>query len=560
MGWDVYRGETYWDWPTLEAWCRSAAEAHGDWLRLETVGESREGRPLLLLTVGWQSGDTSARPALWIDGGTHATEFTGVMATVYGLSRWLEGLSQRDAALEHYFREHTVYAMPCISPDGYQAMHTGSPFIRSSLRPPREGTVRAGFEPQDLDGDGVVRWMRWKHPAGPFVADPEVPMFMRHRTLDDDPEEAYFLCDEGLFLHWDGVRWADAPARFGIDLNRNFPSGWQPFSMFGMDSGAYALSEPETRAVIDAVHARSNIAAAITNHTYTGCILTQPYRDPSPLDNGDIRLMEALAQDAVEGTPYKVYRVHPDFRYDMKKDIVGVWADTLSTVLGIPGYTVELWNPYGHAGLEVEKPALFFAQPDPEIIRGMIAKFCEDEGAYTPWRSFEHPQLGPVEIGGIDYLRTVRNPPEALLAKELAIGQTIADRMRRALPSLKVEVTARALGEDTVLVVAVFTNLGFLPTSGLGLAERLGQAPGIAVELQLPEGAELIQGAAEQSLGHLDGWGNARVGAGRHAIYAGLGGRGPHASVSWVVRGSGAAILSWVGKRCGRGTREITLG
>ena len=115
--------------------------------------------------------------------------------------------------------------------------------------------------------------MRWKHRAGPWVIDPEVPMWMRHRTLDDDPEEAYFFCTEGLFEHWDGVRWTNASLEFGLDLNRNFPGSWQPFSMFGMDGGAYPLSEPESRAVVDAVHARPNIAVALSNHTYTGGIM-----------------------------------------------------------------------------------------------------------------------------------------------------------------------------------------------------------------------------------------------------------------------------------------------
>ena len=70
---------------------------------------------------------------------------------------------------------------------------------------------------------------------------------MRHRRLDDRPEDAFFFCSEGTFIHWDGVAWVDAPREFGLDLNRNFPGSWAPFRMFGMDGGAYPLSEPESR-------------------------------------------------------------------------------------------------------------------------------------------------------------------------------------------------------------------------------------------------------------------------------------------------------------------------
>ena len=52
--------------------------------------------------------------------------------------------------------------------------------------------------------------------------------------------------------------------------------------------------------------------------------------------------METLAREAVEGTEYRVFRVHPDFTYDPNKPIVGVWADTMCTVFGVAGFTLEL--------------------------------------------------------------------------------------------------------------------------------------------------------------------------------------------------------------------------
>ena len=90
---------------------------------------------------------------------------------------------------------------------------------------------------------------------------------------------------EGQF-NWDGARWTETARQFGIDLNRNFPAHWAPFSMFGMDGGIFSLSEPESRAVVDTFTAYPRIGAAVTNHTYTGCILTQPYREDTPSPMG----------------------------------------------------------------------------------------------------------------------------------------------------------------------------------------------------------------------------------------------------------------------------------
>ena len=558
MKWVPYSGEQYLDFPAVEQWLKNLASAHPEWVKLSEIGQSRHQRPILLVTVGEQSGPVGERPALWIDGGTHAAEWTGVMACLHTLSRWVERLASGDASTQQCFRERTAYVAPCISPDGFQALCEGAPFLRSTLRPPIEGTHPVGLRPADLTGDGSIRWMRWKHPAGPWVSDPEVPMWMRHRTLSDDPDDAYFFCGEGSFVNWDGVAWRDAPREFGVDLNRNFPGSWEPLRMFGMDGGAYPLSEPESRAVVDAVAERTNIAVALSNHTYTGCILSQPYRDPSPLSTGDIDLFESLATEAVEGTGYRVIKTHPDFVYDPKKAIVGVWSDTLSTTFGIPGYTLELWNPYGFAGVEIEKPAEFFRKPDPDVIKQVVAAFSANPEMVSEWPAVEHPQLGAVEVGGLDYMRTIRNPPVALLPAEVGRGATVADRLLRSTPQLSVKLRARGDGEVSI-VEAVIENMGFLPTSASAHAETLEMVAPIRVELSLGDGVSLVDGEAVQSVGQLDGWGSLQVGPSRHAIYPGLGPRGPRALARWVIKGSGHIQVSWFSARAGSGVERMPI-
>lgn len=556
-----YTGERYIRFDDLVACCEALAQDAPDWVALETVGHSRHDRPILLLTIGARSadvpGDPDHRPGFWLDGGTHAVEWTGVSSALASAAQWVAGLMAGDETLTEWFRRHTAYVMPCISPDGYvEAMEVGA-FLRSSLRT-LDGP-RSGFEAKDLDGDGVVRWMRWRHPAGPFAIDPDVPAFMRPRTVDDDPADAYFVCTEGEFVEWDGHRWISAPARYGIDLNRNFPAHWQPFGMFGMDGGAYPLSEPETRAVVDAFAARPYIAAAVTNHTYTGCILTQPYRGESPLDTGDIELMEHLAHQAVEGTGYRVFRIHPEFTYDPKKAVVGVWSDTMSTTFGVPGYTLELWDPYGFCGLKNDKPAEFFRRPDPAVIRDMLQRMSEEPGGFQDWAAFEHPQLGAVEIGGIDYLRTVRNPPEPHLEAECGRGHRVADAIRRALPNVDVQLGCYQEPGGLTRVEAIFENTGFLSTAGLKRAEGISGVPRVSVTLEPGDGVERVDGEREQVLHHLDGWGAPPGFGGNHPLYPGLPGRGHRAVARWWVRGEGTLTVAYTAGRGGRGRVEVEL-
>ncbi len=553
-----YRGDRYLRWPEVQAWCEAAAAAHPEWLSLRVLGRTDGGRPLLLLTLGAAGPDRAERPALWIDGGTHAAEWAGVMSTVYTVSRWLEALVAGDKALRHWFETHTVFAMPCISPDGFDALREGHPFLRSTLRPPPPGTVRVGLDPQDVDGDGAVRWMRWRHPAGPFVPDPELPMFMRPRRLEDDPSEAFFLCDEGRLLEWDGHRWTSARLAHGLDLNRNFPGHWAPFSMFGMDGGAYPLSAPESRAVVDAFAARPSIGAALTLHTYTGALLSQPYRKDSPLSGGDLLLMERLGRELVEGTGYRFSKVHPDFTYDPDKPVVGVWSDTMAVTFGVPAYTLELWDPFAFAGVPNEKPTDFFVKPDPAVVRGLVERFSKIEGAVTPWRPFDHPQLGPVEIGGLDYLRTIRNPPVAELAAECDRSFRVADRLRRALPRVSATAHISPLGEGLERIEVVLENSGFLATSGLAHGAGLSGTPPVSARLHVGEGVERVDGAAGQGLGHIDGWGGGRH-SGGHPIYPALPSNGHRAVARWIVRGSGPVRIEWRGGRGGHGALKVDV-
>ncbi len=559
MTWAPYNGSKYLDFSAISEWCSETAQAHPDWVEYCVIGQSHEGRDIPLLTIGDRHGHREQRPALWLDGGTHASEWTGMMAALHTVSRWVEQLQNNDAATMERFRQATAYVVPCISPDGLQALMDGAPFLRSTLRPLPSGSQRVGLDPRDITGDGRVCWMRWKHPSGSWVADPDQPMFMRLRTLDDDPSDAWCFCDEGMFIQWDGTKWHDAPRKFALDLNRNFPGNWAPFRMFGMDGGAYPLSAPESRAVVDAVHARPNVAVALTNHTYTGCLLTQPYRDPTDLPKSDIKLMERLAEMAVADTGYRVIRVHPDFIYDPKQSIVGVWADALANTFGIPGYTLELWNPYAFAGVELDKPAEFFSKPDQDIVAALVQKFAELPDGVIPWQPFEHPQLGEVEIGGIDYYRTIRNPPEAELSAECDRGFRVADRLLGATPRLQVHIEDECLDTGLHRITARVDNVGFLSTSGLGHGEAIGLVPPVHMDIDLGDGLTLIEGTPTQVLGHLDGWGSKQASTSRHALYPKLGGRSTRAHGQWLVQGNGSAEIRWVAPRAGSGSVVINV-
>ena len=557
MKWQPYDGKKNLDFHGVERWAKGLADALPGWVKLESVGQSRHGRDMWLLTLGDQAGLPEDQPAFWIDGGTHAGEWTGVMATLYAISRWAEALERGDSEACTWFREHTIYAMPCISPDGYQALHEGEPWLRSTLRPAKEGGVRSGLDPCDLTGDGIVRQMRWRHPAGSFVKVGDLGA-MRPRTIDDPPEDAYFVGPEGLFIEWDGVRWVRASLKHGLDMNRNFPSSWKPFSMFGMDGGSHPTSEPESRAVVEAFSRRPFVGASVTNHTYTGALLLPPHRPDSELSKADLHLIERLGKQAVAGTGYRTFSIHPDFTYDPDNPIVGVWDDTMTSVFGIAAYTLELWDPFAYAGQANPQPAKFWTEPDPEVVQGLYEAFAKEPGAVGSWVSHDHPQLGEVEVGGIELTRTMHNPPERLLQDECERGLKVFDRIRRSLPEIQTTVEVNQLSEATWQIQLVLENVGYLPSSSTRHGEDIGATPPMSARIELADNQTLRDGPSALELPHLDGWGTTQASA-PNALYARLPDRGHRASVSWIIEGAGEVRLQWQAGRGGRGGQAVNL-
>lgn len=544
---------SYWNFDELSVWVHQMVTDH-EWIQLETIGTTREGRSIFLLTLG-ENPETT--PAMWVDALTHASEWAGMMGLIHTVEQWVEW--QQSPEGQQWFQKNTVYCVPCVSPDGLAALMNGEPFLRSSTRPPKEGTHRVGFEAKDMDGNGRILWMRWKDPAGPYVADESSGFGLRKRRIGDDPEEAYFVANEGEFVEWDGHRWTHAPLKHGLDLNRNFPIRWAPFEMFGMDGGTFSLSEPESRALMDAVTARRNIVTAMTLHTYTGAILTQPYNANTDLSSKDLYFLQSWAEQLVQGTGYRVFRVHPDFAYDPKQSIVGVWADCLSSTLGIPAYTLEIWDPFKWAGLQVKDPARFFVEPKEHIVQALLNKASND-GEWILWNTLEHPQLGKVEIGGIDYLRTIRNPPISLLHEECNKTFSILETMRQSLPIIEVTTHIEQQGVETFRLTVCVENQGYLSSAGLQRAVELNLTGQTIVSVTSSSTATVVGDARPQIKPILDGWGCIQTDSAKNLLYPSLPLNGHRQVFEWWIQGAGEVVIHWSCSRAGSGSRTIWMG
>ena len=493
---------------------------------LYRIGESIDGQPLMVIEITNEStGPAAEKPALYVDGGIHAGELTGSAVATYLVGHLLNGYGS-DPRVTALLDTRAFYIRPKFNPAGSDLALLQDQFLRSTPRPVDEDEDGAADEdpPEDLNGDGWITQMRLPDPEGEWRMDPSDPRIM-HRRQDGDSGPFYRMLREGIDNDADGLINEDGLG--GIDMNRNFPRNWERVHL-QPGSGPYPLSEPETRAAVEFIHAHPNITGIVHGHTSGGFVYRLPSASaPSRFPTIDLELIVYLGEEYTRttGRPVVPSATHPtEHRYGTlmswgfwDKGIIG-WVPEFS-----PG--PEAWvTDYDGNG---------------EISEAESHRFNDEElgGRYfSDWTAYEHPQFGSVEIGGWHSKFWGQNPPPEFLEEEVTQQMPWILYLAEQSPLLELTVpTVRSAGDGAWVVEAEVRNVGFLPTS---LTDRgaVGREDGSALVQRPPwarielEDATLREGTARITLPHLAG-SNPILESATH----------PAVTVSWVVEADGPA-------------------
>ncbi len=560
------------DYPTydeLTKSLRALAAAHRGVCQLEPIGTSREGRVVHALRLAAPGDvDPDARPALLIVANLDGDRLVGsavaleVAETI--LTRHAEG-----GESVSFLADRTLYVIPRVNPDGAERYFATvrDEHVRN-LRP--DDADRDGEQdedpPNDLDGNGLITMMRVPKPdEADMMADPGEPRLDVAPDRDKGERATHVLYVEGIDDDDDGAYNEDAIG--GVDLNANFMHGYEEHAD---GAGPHSISEPESRALIDFVLARQNIAVVVTYGRHDNLSKppdgkgTLPPGTPKNIDPEDVGLYKTIGERFVGITGLKNVQSAP---------IDGSFHAWAYAQFGVPSFATPLWTrpepakkpedapakkkagdgngdddakaagdgaeadedggltPSGvgdisqetldelleaaeAAGVEVtdemktqitpEQAEAFARQSGVKIRRvgqgegdGAPSKGAKakEEGAwlaysdeqrdgegFVEWTPFDHPQLGPVEIGGwAPYFRT--NPPAdevpAIAEKQVEFVLDLVGRMPNVTLSAP-EVTRLAPGLYEIETALV--NDGYLP-AGTAMAVRNRRARPYVVRL-----------------------------------------------------------------------------
>ena len=136
-----------------------------------------------------------------------------------------------------------------------------------------------------------------------------------------------------------------------------------------------------------------------------------------------------MGEEATRLTGYPAISIFHDFKYHPKMVISGGDVDWVYDFLGVYAWVTEFWSPQRAAGISDYHFIDWIREHPPEDDVALLKLADEVGEGYVDWYPFEHPQLGPVELGGWDLVRFWFNPPLSQ-----ARGRGDAARRLRALP------------------------------------------------------------------------------------------------------------------------------
>ncbi|HRU04845.1 MAG TPA: M14 family metallopeptidase [Candidatus Brocadiia bacterium] len=469
---------------------------------LHVIGKSPAGRRILLLEItDPATGPASAKPAFFVHGNIHASEVSGSSSALY-LAHYLLAHAQDDDATAALLRGAAFYICPRISVDGAEDALVQGRSVRSRDLPERRKNC---IWPEDLDKDGRILQMRLPDPNGEWIAFDSDPSLLLQRLPGDEGGQRYRLTTEGLIHDWDGGPWNNPAGRY-LDFNRNWGFNWRPPHQQS-GAGRHSFSEPEMRAVADFLFDHTNIFGALGFHTGPAAVLRPPSAGgDSSMEKADLPLFRQLALlgSQITGFPGLAVAEYRSVFHD-PSDYHGHFPDFGYKALGLLTFEIELGVLMNSAGCASSDIFKFTPQDLRQAERRLMAwrNAHLEEEVFVDWKPFDHPQLGPVEIGG--WLPVGKaNICRAQRVETWERARQFIFELARRAPRVEIHgLTAAPLGNGLFKVTCNVANDGFLSTSVTHAGINVQGVEGVIVEVERPPGVEFISGRNYTRLGHM---------------------------------------------------------
>ena len=222
-------------------------------VELKTLTTTEGGKDIQVLKIG--TGNKDQKPAIAVVGGVEGYQ---VLSVELALQFAEKLVSEHASALE----TTTFYVFPNMSPDAYEQYFSGLKYERRgnavAVDHDRDGVANDnGYT--DLNGDGLITWMRVEDPMGEWIPSKDDERVLVKADRSKGEAGKYLVFKESKDDDKDGKFAEDL--KEGIAFNKNFT---YKFPVFEPLAGDIAVSQKENRAMLDYLFEQWNIFAFVT--------------------------------------------------------------------------------------------------------------------------------------------------------------------------------------------------------------------------------------------------------------------------------------------------------
>ena len=507
------------------------AKNYPQFAKLRSLTKTAGGKDIWQLTIG--TGNMESKPAIVIAGGIEGNFLIGMELAIGFAENLLQG-SNTDS-IKALLNKTTFYVFPNMSPDAmeqyFAPLHYERQGNASSTDDDRDGkTNEDDFD--DLDGNGKITLMRIESPVGEYKTHSDDPRVMIKADLNKNEKGKYLLLSEGADNDKDGVFNEDGEG--GVWFNRNFS---YKVPSFTQGSGEFAVSEKETRALLDYLFDQFNVFAVVSFGSNNN--LSSPYTYNAATANQPL-IGSWLQQDVkVDSMVSDLYNKTVSMKDAPKSTATG--GDFLS------------WAYYHYGRYSFSTPGWWVPKTKPDSTKGEKAFTVEDATAnylrwasqqgiasFTDWKAIQHPDFPgqKVEVGGVDPFVMI-NPPYKLVPDLVKKHTNFLVKLAAAQPELDIiNVNTEKVGGGLTRITVDIINKGALAAHSK-LGERSYWVKRINVKVNSSGNQSVISGKKIQVLNSLEGYSSQKL--------------------TWLIKGTGKLTIEAGSPTTGSKSIDVTL-
>ncbi|HOY16518.1 MAG TPA: M14 family metallopeptidase [Haliscomenobacter sp.] len=522
--------KTYSTFPQLTTRIKDLASKNANLASVSSAGKSAGGKDLWLLTLS--QGNPSSKPALLLVAGLDGSHPAGSETLLLMAEKMLNNPNDQ---VKDLLSKKTLYIIACANPDAWDVSKGKFERSGNATASDEDRDGRVNEDPfEDLNADGLITQIRIEDPSGTYIPSKTDPRILVKADPSKNELGKYLLISEGTDNDKDD-NWNE-DAEGGVNINKNFTYNY-PY--FEKETGVYAASEAETKAVLEVLYRNLNIFGVIVFGPENNLSTATKYdasKTRSRIVTGPLEKDAAVAE-----TVSKLYNTStglknaPAMPLGKGSLVQTAYYHAGRFGFGTPGWWPQLPPP--DTSQKQKAPAAATLSGDEIFFKWADA---EKVSVFVDWKEIKHPDFPgkKAEVGGLmPYARW--NPPVSYLDDIATRHNRFVLDLAAAMPSLdlvnaKVETLQAGVNRITVQVI----NKGFLPTFA-DLGNRVKYVSKVRTTLNASATQAILSGKKTNL--------QPSLGAGELVEY------------TWLVNGTGKISVTVTCPTAGIKTVELTL-